>query len=68
MEFMRRRGRPKKDAEDVKVHLVKVRMKDGDLKELDDIAKWAKMSRSETIRTLIHEAKNIYNSEDEKSE
>lgn len=60
------RGRPKKDGEKVKSNVVKIRMSQGDLERLDEVSKWAKMNRSETIRTLIFEAKNYYISDAKK--
>lgn len=54
------RGRPKKDEEKVKKNVVKIRMTNDDLERLDELSKWAKMSRAETVRTLISEAKNYY--------
>lgn len=56
----RGRGRPKKDDEKVKSKRVVVRMTNEDFNRLNEISKWAKMGRSETIRTLILEAKNYY--------
>lgn len=54
------RGRPKKDGEKVKTKRVVVRMTNDDFNRLNEISKWAKMGRSETIRALILEAKNYY--------
>lgn len=59
-EEKRGRGRPKKEDEKVRKNRITVRMTDNDLKRLDEVAKWAKMDRVETIRTLIFEAKNFY--------
>ena len=52
--------------ENSKNNIVNVRLSDEDLERLDAISEWAKMSRSETIRTLIFEAKNYYISEEKK--
>lgn len=60
-------GRPKLEADKVRSHEVKVRMSDSDLESLNELSKWAKMNRSETIRSLIKEAKNYYISPDPKN-
>ena len=52
--------------ENGKNNIVNVRLSDEDLERLDAISEWAKMSRSETIRTLILEAKNYYISDEKK--
>lgn len=65
-EEKRGRGRPKKEAGKTKNIQVKIRMSHGDLERLDEVSKWAKMNRSETIRTLIFEAKNYYISDAKK--
>ena len=50
----------KKDPEYVKNKELKVRLSNKDLEKLDNLANWAKMNRSETIRSLIKEAENYY--------
>ena len=52
--------------ENSKNNIVNVRLSDEDLERLGRLSEWAKMSRSETIRTLILEAKNYYISDDKK--
>lgn len=52
--------------DNVKNNTINVRLSDEDLERLDRLSEWAKMSRSETIRTLILEAKNYYISDDKK--
>ena len=52
--------------DNVKSNVLKVRVSDDELEKLDRLAEWAKMSRAETIRTLIMEAKNYYISDDKK--
>ena len=59
-EEKRGRGRPKKEAGKTKNIQIKIRMSQDDLECLDEVSKWAKMNRSETIRNLLKEAKNYY--------
>lgn len=56
----RGRGRPKKDDEKAKGITITLRLGKDDLERLNEMSKWAKMSRSETVRSLIIEAKNYY--------
>lgn len=56
----RGRGRPKKDEEKVMSKTVKIRMTNEDFKKLERLAKWAEMSNSEAIRTLISRAEEYH--------
>ena len=56
----RGRGRPKKEPEKVKNKTIKLRATEDEIKELHELTKWTKMTCSDTIRTLIKEAKNYY--------
>ena len=59
-EEKRGRGRPKLEDGKAKNIDVKIRMSRDDLEALDELSEWANMNRSDTIRTLLKEAKNYY--------
>lgn len=58
-EEKRGRGRPKKDSEKVKNHVIKIRMDDRELETLDAVAKGLKTTRARAVRAVINEAQNI---------
>lgn len=59
-EEKRGRGRPKMKDGKARQKVVKIRVNDEDLEYLDELSEWANMNRSDTIRTLLKEAKNYY--------
>lgn len=59
-EEKRGRGRPKMKDGKTRQKVVKIRVNDEDLEYLDELSEWANMNRSDTIRTLLKEAKNYY--------
>ena len=52
--------------DNAKSNVLKVRVSDDELERLNRLAEWAKMSRAETVRTLIMEAENYYISDEKK--